>query len=274
MGGFGHPNLFLFLLYYIMSTQAKKKVFDPEKGWEIKDRVYVLSQDRSPISWTIQSKHTVRKPLLWFDENTGENKEIRYATNQKSLFVSEQDGYVTLGHVTFLDGVLEVPRQQQPLQKLLSIYHPNVGNLWSEIDEVAEAADEIENLELELEALNLVKTLDIEHLEAIMRTELGSAVANMTSKELKRDAYRFAQSDPELFIELSQDEDIKLRNLANRAVEMGILNLTDDGTVFKLANGKKVMTVPFDQHPYGALAAYFKTDEGVDLMKSIMKKIS
>ena len=107
-----------------------------------------------------------------------------------------------------------------------------------------------------------------------MRTELGSTVSSLTSKELKRDAYRFAQDDPALFIELSQDEDIKLRNLANRAVEIGLLNLTDDGTVFKLANGKKVMTVPFDQHPYGALAQYFKTDEGVDLMKSIMKKLS
>ena len=257
-----------------MNAQAKKRVSDPEKGWEIKDRVYILSQDRSPISWTIQSKHTVRKPLFWFDENTGENKEIRYATNQKSLFVSDQDGYVTLGHVTFLDGVLEVPRQQQPLQKLLSIYHPNAGSLWSEIDEVAEAADEIESLELELEALNLVKTLDIEHLEAIMRTELGSTVASLSSKELKRDAYRFAKSQPELFLELVQDEDIKLRNLANRAVEVGILQLTDDNTVFKFANGKKVLTVPFEQHPYAALAQYFKTDEGVDLMKSITKKLS
>lgn len=156
----------------------------------------------------------------------------------------------------------------------MSLYHPQAGMLWTEIDEVKEAADEIESLELELEALNLVRTLDVEHLEAIMRTELGSTVSSLTSKELKRDAYRFAQDDPALFIELSQDEDIKLRNLANRAVEIGILNLTDDGTVFKLANGKKVMTVPFDQHPYGALAQYFKTDEGVDLMKSIMKKLS
>jgi hypothetical protein len=129
-------------------------------------------------------------------------------------------------------------------------------------------------IELELEALNLVNTLDIEHLEAIMRTELGSTVSTMSSKEIKRDAYNFAKNDPVLFIELSEDEDIKLRNLANRAVEVGILNLTEDGTVFKLSNGKKVMTVPFDQHPYGALAAYFKTDEGVDLMKSIMKKLS
>ncbi len=107
-----------------------------------------------------------------------------------------------------------------------------------------------------------------------MRTELGSTVSTMSSKEIKRDAYNFAKNDPVLFIELSEDEDIKLRNLANRAVEVGILNLTEDNTVFKLSNGKKVMTVPFDQHPYGALAAYFKTDEGVDLMKSIMKKLS
>ena len=87
-------------------------------------------------------------------------------------------------------------------------------------------------------------------------------------------AYRFAKSQPVLFLELVQDEDIKLRNLANRAVEVGILQLTDDNTVFKFANGKKVLTVPFEQHPYAALAQYFKTDEGVDLMKSITKKLS
>ena len=62
---------------------------------------------------------------------------------------------------------------------------------------------------------------------------------------------------------------------ANRAVvEQGIIMLTDDNTVFKFANGKKIMTIPFDQHPYGALAQYFKTDDGVDLMKSLTKKLA
>jgi len=257
-----------------MTTQVKKQSPSKEKNWEIKDRTYILTGGKSPLSWTIQSKHTRRKPLLWFDEITGESKELRYATNQKSLFVDKQNGYATLGHIIFLDGVLEVPKQQQSLQKLLSLYHPKANELWQEVDSAKEAIDDVKMIELELEALNLVNTLDIEHLEAIMRTELGSTVSTMSSKEIKRDAYNFAKNDPVLFIELSEDEDIKLRNLANRAVEVGILNLTEDGTVFKLSNGKKVMTVPFDQHPYGALAAYFKTDEGVDLMKSIMKKLS
>ena len=34
------------------------------------------------------------------------------------------------------------------------------------------------------------------------------------------------------------------------------------------------MTIPFDQHPYGALAQYFKTDDGIDLMKSLTKKLA
>ena len=103
-----------------------------EKGWEIKDRTYILTNNRSPISWTIQTKHTARKPLLWFDEKDGVNREIRYATNQKSLFVDEQDGAVTLSHAVFLDGIMYVPKEDQNLQKLLSLYHPQKQELWQE----------------------------------------------------------------------------------------------------------------------------------------------
>ena len=245
-----------------------------KKKWEIKDRTYILSGNKSPLTWTIQSKHTSRSPLLWFDEEKGINREIRYATNQNSLFVDEQDGFATLAHVMFNDGVLHVDRRQQQLQKLLSIFHPKAGQLWKEIDTAAEAVDEVATIEEELEALNLVQQLEIDELEAIMRSEIGSSVNKLSSKELKRDAYAFAKKNPALFVELSQDEDIKLRNLANRAVEAGLLKLTNDNTVFKLPNDKKVLTVPFDQQPYGALAQYFKTDDGIALMKSLTKKLS
>ena len=252
----------------------KSSVPEIEKNWEYKDRTYILKGEFSPVSYTIQGRHTPRKPLMWFDEGLKINREVRLATNQKSLFVDEQDGFVTLTHIMFQDGVLNVPRTEINMQKLLSIYHPDKNKVWEEVDVRKKAADEIDLLEYELKALNLVQELDIDHLEAIMRTELGSSVGSMSSKELKRDAYKFAKKDPSLFIELSQDEDIKLRNLANRAVEQGIIMLTDDNTVFKFANGKKIMTIPFDQHPYGALAQYFKTDDGVDLMKSLTKKLA
>ncbi len=260
-----------------MTTKTKEiqsSSVEIEKDWVYKDRTYVLKNNYSPVSYSIQTKHTDRKPLLWFDENLKLNRELRLSINQKSLFVDEQKGYTSLTHVMFQDGILNVPRTNVLTQKLLSIYHPMKDNLWEEIDMEKKAEDEVDKLEFELDALNLVQELEIDHLEAIMRTELGSSVSTLSSKELKRDAYRFAKKNPRLFIELTQDEDIKLRNLANRAVEQGILMLTDDNTVFKFANGKKLLTVPFDQHPYGALAQYFKTDDGIDLMKSLSKKLA
>ena len=238
------------------------------KNWEIKDRTYIL-RGMSPLTYKIKSRG-----LLWFDEDKGINRELRYAVNQNSLFVDEQDSHAVLGHVVFEDGVLFTAKSQVALQKLLSYYHPSAKTKWEEVDNAKAAEDDIEVIEREVEALSLVSSLPIEDLEAIMRTELGSSVTTMSSKELKRDAYIFARKNPKLFMELHDDEDIKLRNLANRSVEAGILKLSGDGTTFSLAkSGKKIMTVPFDTHPYAALSQYFKTDEGVTLMKSIIKKL-
>ena len=240
------------------------------KNWEVKDRTYVLKNGLSPLTYTIKSRG-----ILWFDEEKKVNREIRYATNQNSLFRDEQDEFARLSHITFLNGVLHVPRTDTMLQQLLSLYHPKKNELYEEIDEVQEAIDDLDMIEFELEAMKLVQELDIEHLEAILRTEIGSEVNDMSSKELKRDCYLFAKNNPKLFVEVANDEDIKLLNLANRAVESGIVNLTDDNTVFKWkSNGKKIMTVPFDEHPYTAFARFFKTDEGVDVMKAITKKLS
>ena len=34
------------------------------------------------------------------------------------------------------------------------------------------------------------------------------------------------------------------------------------------------MTVPFDEHPYFALAAFFRTDEGMEIYKAIEKDLN
>lgn len=240
------------------------------KNWEIKDRTYVLKNGMSPLTYKIKSRG-----ILWFDEDQKINREIRYTSNQKSLFRDEQDEYARLAHVVFENGVLVVPRTNVLLQQLLSHYHPQKETLWDELDPAKEALDEVEMIETELEAMRLVQELEIEHLEAILRTEVGSDVNRMSSKEIKRDCYLFAKNNPSLFVEIANDEDIKLRNLANRSVEAQIVTLTDDNTVFKWkSNGKKILTVPFDKHPYTAFARFLKTDEGVDVMKAITKKLS
>ena len=227
-----------------------------------------------PLTYTIPSKHTKKHALLYFDQESGKQREIRYATNQDSCFVDEQKGEATLGHIVFKDGVLMVPKEKQNLQKLLSLYHPLKNKSFFEFDPVEVAVDELDLLNLQVDALNAARNIDIDMAEAIMRVEIGSKVTKMSSKELKRDLLIFARSNPDLFIDLVNDENVQLRNFAVKAVEANIINLSQDQRYFTWAsNGKKLMSVPFDENPYSAMAAFFKTDEGVEIFKSIEKKL-
>ena len=242
--------------------------------WEIKDRVYYLRGNKNPLTLTIPGKHTRKHSLLYFDNKTGEQRELRYATNQSSPFVDEQKGEVTMGHIRFLKGSLTVKKEQQNLQKLLSLYHPLKGKMYEEFSAVAEASDDLNILDLQIDALNAARAMDVDFGEAILRVEIGSKVNDMSSKELKRDLLLFARSNPELFLSLANDENVQLRNFSIRAQEMGIIKLSQDQRTFSWgSNDRKLMNVPFDENPYSAFAAFLKTDEGVEIYKSIDKKL-
>jgi fumarate hydratase class II len=82
-----------------------------------------------------------------------------------------------------------------------------------------------------------------------------------------------AKKQPKTFIALANDENVVLRNFAIRAVEANIIKIANDQRSFHWgSNDRKLMTIPFDENPYSALAAWFKTDEGVEVYKSIEKK--
>jgi hypothetical protein len=256
-----------------VATAPVKQVQPKKPTWEIKDRTYILKGDTTPLRYILQSRNSRRSPLLWFDEKTAEQKEIRYATNQNSVFVQEQKGESILGSITFEDGSLFVPKEKQNLQKLLSLYHPSQGKKYIEFKPAVLAEEELDSLELELEAMIAAKNMDVDQAEAILRVEIGSEVSGMSSKELKRDLLLFAKNKPDLFLELANDENVPLRNFAIKATEEGIISLSQDQRYFSwAANGKKLMTVPFDENPYSAMAAFFKTDEGVEIYRSIEKK--
>ncbi len=242
--------------------------------WEIKDRLYTLKSNKRPLVFTVPSMHTAKRPLLWFDEEKGYQRELKYATNQRSPFVDEQQGPATLGRIVLRDGALRVPKENQVLQKLLSLYHPYKDELYEEYKPVQQAANQLDWIEAEIEALNLAKALSIDELEAVLRVEFGNQVNELSSSELKRDGLLFAKKKPLLFIELANDENVQLRNFGIKATEARIIKLSPDQRTFTYGdNNRKLMTIPFDENPYSALAAWFKTDDGVEVYKAIEKRL-
>jgi hypothetical protein len=246
-------------------------ILKPEKdSWEIKNRTYVLSNGNRPLSRLIKSAN-----VYWFDKEKGYERELKYCENQQTCFVDEMKGEQRLSHIIFRNGVLVVPENKTVLQKLLSLYHPHRDNIFHELKPQVQAASQIDNMELEIDALIAARNMDIDMAEAIMRVEKGSKVSSMSSKELKRDLLIFAKRNPKLFLDLVQDENVMLRNFGIKATEMGIIKLSQDQRTFTWgSNDRKLMNVPFDEHPYSALAQWFKTDEGMEIFSNIEKRLN
>jgi hypothetical protein len=254
--------------------QQKKEtpVIDVPKSdtWEPKSRTYLLKGNKKPLSKMIRSAN-----LYWFDEEKRYEREIKYCENQRTPFVDEMQGEQRLSHIIFRNGALHVPREKTVLQKFLSLYHPHKDKIYYEHKPQLIAQDELADINLEVDALIAARNMDIDMAEAVMRAEIGSKVSTMSSKELKRDLLVFAKKNPKLLLELANDDDVQLRNFGIKATEIGILKLSQDQRTFSWgSNNRKLMNVPFDEHPYSALAQWFKTDEGMEIYSNIEKRLN
>tara|TARA_Y100000361_G_scaffold16681_1_gene13084 strand:+ start:395 stop:1255 length:861 start_codon:yes stop_codon:yes gene_type:complete len=251
----------------------KKRAGDTTKklgdGWEFKNRIYRLKGRKKPLSRSIRSAN-----VHWFDEEKGYERELKYCSNQRTCFVDEMKGDQRMEHIVFRNGMLIVEKEKTILQKFLSLYHPDRDIMYYEEKPVRKAENEIAWLEMEVMALNSAMELEVDMAEAVLRAEIGSKVSTMSSKELKRDLILFAKRNPKLFLELVTDENVVLRNFGIKATELNIIKLSPDQRTFTWgSNGRKLMTVPFDEHPYSALASWFKTDEGMEVYTNIEKRL-
>ena len=252
-----------------VETKVVEKPLPKKDTWEIKDRTYLLKNGQKPLSKSIKAAG-----IYWFDEKLGYERELKYCENQRTPFVDEMKGDQRLSHIIFRAGVLQVPKNKVVLQKLLSLYHPHRDKIFYELKPQKIAEHQVNFIEMEIKALNAAMELDIDMAEAVMRAEIGSKVSKMSSKEIKRDLLVFAKRNPMLFLELVTDENVMLRNFGIRATEMNILKLSQDQRTFTWgSNDRKLFTVPFDEHPYSALAAWFKTDEGMEVYSNIEKRL-
>jgi len=156
------------------------------------DKIYRL-KNGTPLSYTLVSRNNPKYPLMWFDENKGVNRALRYAPNQKSPFEDEQDSNVILEPIVFEDGFLTVPRTNPVLQSFLH-YHPMNGKVFEVVDYEKDAKDQVEELNLEVDALIQARSLTIEQLEMMTRVLFGKDPTTITTAELKRDILVFAKN--------------------------------------------------------------------------------
>jgi len=244
------------------------------KKTQFVDKVYKLKKEAAPLSFMLPTRNSRRFPLMWFDEEKGENRALRYARNQRSPFEDEQDGNAIVEPVIFEDGFLRVPRSNQVLQQFLH-YHPFNGKKFIEVNNEKDAEAEVESLNLEVEALIEAKQLTIEQSETLYRVLFGKDPSMLSSSELKRDLLIYAKRQPGSFLSAVSDPTLKLKSTVQSFFDNKLLAYRNNkrDIYFNLdSNKKKLTTIPYGEDPIDILCGFFQSDEGVEVLKFLEKK--
>lgn len=234
-----------------------------------KDKVYVLNQDKTPVSFFVQSRSNKRRQLLHFDEEKKINRALRYSKNQRSIFEDEQDGTAILEPIIMEDGKLTVRKNNPILQQFMDIHPDNIANggtLFYEFDPQKIAEEKVHNLNLEVDALIAARSLDIDKMKSIVRVYLDSNVDKMTVAEIKHEVLLFARNYPQDLLDAIDDPDIEVNDIASRAFNEAYVTFRAGKDIhYNLKNNKKkILTVPFGEKKEDVFMSWLKSDEGVE----------
>jgi len=235
------------------------------------DKICKLTRDAAPLSLILASRHTQRFPLLWFDEQKGVNKPLRYARNQNSPFQDEQDDNAILEPIIFDMGFLSVPKNNQVLQKFLH-FHPGNGRIFTEVNKAQEAAQVVEELNIEVDALIEARQLEIDQVENISRILFNKNVSTVSTAELKRDILVFAKNQPKDFLLLLKDPMLKINATVQGFFDKGLLTMRNSNKEIWFntpSNKKKMLNVPYGEESLYMAVSFFQSDDGVELLKHL-----
>lgn len=241
-----------------------------KKQQTVTDRVYKLLSG-SPISYTLPSRNNPRFPLMYWDEAKNVNRVLRYASNQKSPFEDEQDGNVILEPIVFEDGLLHVPKTNPVLQSFLH-YHPLNGIGFAEVDKEKEASEDLDYINVELDAMVAARELTLDQTEMLTRVLLGKDPSMISTAELKRDLLVFAKQEPYAFLNAINDPDLKFDARVRRFFEERLLILKNGDKELWYntpSNKKKIANIPFGYDPHEFASSYLKSDDGLDGLKML-----
>ena len=239
------------------------------------DKIYKLTRNAAPLSLMLATRHTRRFPLLWFDPETEVNRELRYARNQKSPFVDEQDGNAIIEPVIFEDGFLRVSKSNQVLQKFLEV-HPHNGIKFQELDKSKDAQDVVENINIEIDAMIEARSLSLPQLESLTRVLFSKDPSTITTDEMKRDILVYAKREPIEFMSLVNDPVLNLQSTVHKLLEVGLIKYRNKNKeVFfnTKTNKTRLCTIPYGEDPIYIVSSFFQSDDGIESLKHLEKML-
>lgn len=244
-------------------------------GFEYKNRRYEVLLNTKSVSQGIRNRSKKGSPLQYIHPVTKQPYSLRLSSNQASFFEEKQSkepGSVKLRYINIIDQVLFVPASDIMLQKFLHI-HPDKGVVFRELDEVANAIEKTEKLDLSFKAENLVRALEFSAQDALARIICPSYKDGADSAIIKNDLFVTVRNhaNPALVIKYAEDENLLVKGLAKTAVSRGYLRYADYRFIDD--NNVVVLEVGRNQDEWNAIAEYLQTNAGNKLREELNSKL-
>lgn len=249
------------------SPASKPKVTSKRKPSAPKPKVFTIISGGG-IWYKIR-----QNGLLYWDEEQGFNREIRYCPSEKSVFRDEQSKDAQRKQVVFTDKMLSVPVSDPILLEFLS-KHPdnkaNGGSVFVEVNEEVDAEKELEHEFALNDAISIIKNTDIDSLIPVALSYGISA--DMSNIEIKRALLTQAKSNPTTFIQAVDSPIVKLKASVITAVDFQILKSTEDGMYWYDSN-TMIMPTPMGQDTVSTFTRFLMTDKGNSVRDELERQL-
>lgn len=256
--------------------QTKAKLLTRQ---EPRERDYLLCDGLAPLSFSLQVRDKKDKRLLFVDKENHSNEALRFSRNHASPFERDQDGTAIIEPIDFEDGKFTASIDNPNAQYFL-LHHPenviNGGNTFFEHNPAADAKARIEESLIEMKAKSAAFSLSEEKMYAIARVHLDGNIDKMSSDELRMNLITLAAENPESFLEIVDDPDLDISNIAALAFEKKMVTFRAEKDIYYNLddNKSKILTVKHGTDKIEALSTWFKTNDGKDFYLYLAKKFS
>jgi hypothetical protein len=160
------------------------------------------------------------------------------------------------------------------LQLFLNM-HPGFGVQFEVINQAKDAQEDVDIMNSEVDALILARQMSLSQLEMIGRVLFGD-ISKISTSELKRDMLVFARKYPADLLNMTNDPMLILQSKVQLFVDNKLLifkNNKRDVHFNTTSNKKRMLTIPFGEDPLFIMASYLQSDEGIEALKLLEKRL-
>ncbi len=209
-----------------------------------------------------------------FDKDSGEMRNVRYSSNEPSIYRDEQTLNPIKSPIVFQGGKLFVENSKPNLIAFLD-NHPqneeNGGSTFRRVDTAKKVQVELSSEFLVVDAIGLIRSKPLDDLLAVAVSR--SMDVDRPVEEVKHDLLVYAKRNPKLFIDAFDNPAVRTKATVKQADSYQIIKVSSDSVKWFDTN-KLIVSVPAGKDPVDVFVRYLLTESGSAVLSEIESQLS